>query len=110
MKSFPTPTLDKIKQMQEAGTWPAAKGESIDPTSLDDKMRDVLLLASLENIGSMIFEDIQSRKPPKPVTPIIEIVPPKEATPVKETTSTKEVTPTKPVIPAGQNKSKKTKS
>lgn len=68
MKQFPTPTLDKIAQMKKAGTWPAKDGESIDPTSLDDKMRDILLLGTLELVGVQLFElNSKFPKPPEPI-------------------------------------------
>ena len=68
MKQFPTPTLDKIAQMKKAGTWPAKDGESIDPTSLDDKMRDILLLGTLELVGLQLFElNSKFPKPPEPI-------------------------------------------
>lgn len=53
---FPTPTLDMIKQKQKTGDWKATPFESIDPTSLDQKEINVLLLASMELLGVQIEE------------------------------------------------------
>ena len=70
MDKFPTPTLDLIKKKKANGEWKAFDGESIDPTSLDDKMRDILLLGTLELVGMQLFElNSKFPKPPEPVKP-----------------------------------------
>lgn len=86
MDKFPTPTLDLIQKKKTTGEWKALDGESIDPTSLDEKMRSVLLLGTLELIGMQLFE-INSKlpKPPKPIKPeSATSQPPAKSTPQKK--------------------------
>lgn len=82
MDKFPTPTLDLIQNKKASGEWKALDGESIDPTSLDEKMRSILLLGTLELIGVQLFElNSKFPKPPESIKP----EPVKPQQPVKST-------------------------
>lgn len=71
---YPTPTLNMIRKKQKSGDWKATPLESIDPTSLDQKEVNVLMMASIEMLGLQIEEikhlmekQLESQK--KEVTP-----------------------------------------
>lgn len=95
MDKFPTPTLDLIQKKKINGEWKALDGESIDPTSLDDKMRDILLLGTLELIGSVLVEiqnslKQQVKKDIPPAKPTVEVsAPQKPISPQKKSTTRK---------------------
>lgn len=102
MDKYPTPTLDKIAELKKTGDWIAKGGESIDPTSLDERMFRFLLLGSLELIGSQLFEINKKLSAPKspepnpamvpvtfPITPVVEPIPNVTTVPKQQKKSTK---------------------
>jgi hypothetical protein len=90
MDKYPTPTLDRINELKKSDDWIAKGKDTVDPTSLDEKMWRFLLLGSLELIGSQLFEINKSLNAQKTV-PL--------ADNPKEDASQKVILPTLPVSP-----------